>query len=76
MITAAYVHLLAEFVSRSADDVPTGDVVEQLLAGPLADRDALLAFFSRGVLFSPEARAGWEEPDLAPLNLARSIPNA
>ena len=75
-ITVAYVHLLAEFVSRFADDVPTGDVVEQLLAGPLADRDALLAFFSRGALFSPEARAGRVEPDLAPLSLARLIPNA
>ena len=75
-ITAAYVHLLAEFVSRFSDDVPIGDVVGQLLAGPLADRDALLAFFSRGVLFSPQARAAWIQPDLVPLSLARLIPNA
>lgn len=33
----------------------------------LFDRDALLAFYSRDLLFSDRARAGWVAPDLHPL---------
>ncbi|HZI20514.1 MAG TPA: hypothetical protein VEY09_18185 [Pyrinomonadaceae bacterium] len=32
-----------------------------------APRDLPLEFYSRGLLFSPEARARWAEPDLKPL---------
>jgi hypothetical protein len=41
------------------------DFAAFLAAHPwLLDRDCLLAFYSRGRLFSDEARARWVEPDL------------
>lgn len=41
--------------------------VNRLLAGERGQRDYPLRFWSRERLFSPEARLGWVEPDLAPL---------
>ena len=69
-ITAAYVTLLSQFHERGPANVALADRVAQLLAGPLAARDILFAFFSRERLMSTEARASWVEPDLAPLNLS------
>jgi hypothetical protein len=67
-ITRAYAQLLAAFAKRQAD-VPVAERVARLLAGDLADRGALLKFYSRARLESAEARLGWVEPDLAPLAL-------
>jgi hypothetical protein len=67
-ITRAYAQLLAVFAQRQAD-VPVAERVARLLAGDLADRGALLKFYSRARLESAEARLGWVEPDLAPLAL-------
>ncbi len=71
-ITRAYVVLIAEFLRR----LPTTDAdlsgrVRELLASPLVARDALLACYSKGRLFSVEARREWVEPDLSPLGLER-----
>ena len=74
-ITAAYVRLIADFLARDADDArqtphprQTLDAqVQRLLASPLAEKDTLLRFWSRALLMSPPARAGWVPPDLAPL---------
>jgi hypothetical protein len=41
-----------------------------LLAGPCGDKDWLLAYWSRELLFSPAARASWAPPDLAVLPFA------
>ncbi|MGZ8282295.1 MAG: hypothetical protein ACXWUN_04995 [Allosphingosinicella sp.] len=41
--------------------------VNALLRSPHGRRDWPLRFYSRDRLFSPEARLGWVEPDLAPL---------
>lgn len=64
-ITRAYVTLLADFLASG----PAGRTIEtragELLASPLAARDALLRYYSRERLFSPEARLGWLEPDAA-----------
>ena len=68
-ITRAYVQLLAAFADRHAD-TPLVDRVERLLTSELAERSALLKFFSRARLESAEARLGWIEPDVAPLALA------
>jgi hypothetical protein len=65
-VTRAYVQLLAEFASRHGDKT-VAERVALLLAHPLADRHALLRFYSRARLDSVEARLGWIEPDLAPL---------
>lgn len=46
---------------------PLVDRVNALLRAPQGRRDWPLGFYSRERLFSPEARLGWVEPDLAPL---------
>jgi len=47
--------------------------VAQLLDSPLADREALFAFYSRERLMSTLSRAEWVEPDLAPLCRVRGL---
>ncbi len=75
-ITAAYARLIADFFSASASESASAVAgegidlearVAALLASPLADRAALFRFWSRERLLSPEARAAWLPPDLAPL---------
>jgi hypothetical protein len=65
-VTRAYVQLLAAFTEQYPG-VPVAEQLRRLLAGPLADKAALFAFYSRGRLESAAARLGWVEPDLAPL---------
>jgi hypothetical protein len=43
------------------------EVVNRLLAGPIALRSWPLTHYSREVLFSVPARRGWVEPDLLPI---------
>jgi len=43
------------------------EVLRELLASPFGRSDWLLAYYSRGHLFSVEARRRWVEPDLSPL---------
>ena len=73
-ITAAYARLIADFLaapvpvaSSSGSGTDLEARVVALLASPLADRAALFRFWSRERLLSPEARAVWLPPDLAPL---------
>jgi len=65
-VTRAYVQLLSAFAVRHGDKT-VAERVTALLADPLADKQALLRFYSRMRLDSVEARLGWAEPDLAPL---------
>jgi hypothetical protein len=53
-------------VAAAARETPCHDSAGFLLAHPL-DRDVPLAFYSRELLFSLEARAIYVPPDLAPL---------
>lgn len=62
-ITRAFVELLAIFLAGFPAGTPLKQRVAALLRSPLAERDALLAFYDRARLMSPEARAGWIEPD-------------
>ena len=64
-VTRAYVYLLAAFAARHADKT-VAERVTALLNDPLADKTALLRFYSRERLESVQARLGWAEPDLAP----------
>jgi hypothetical protein len=66
-ITRAYVELIADFFTTFGPAVELEARVRALLASPLADREALLRYWSREVLFSVEARRGWVAPNLAPL---------
>ena len=65
-ITAAYARLIADFLAADATASLEARVAT-LLASPLAERAALFRFWSRERLLSPEARAAWLPPDLAPL---------
>ena len=65
-ITRAYVQLLGAFAVRHGDKT-VAERVTALLTDPLADKKALLSFYSRPALESVQARLGWVEPDLAPL---------
>ena len=58
-ITRYYVHAVARLADQPIDRV---------LADPSVARDAPLRHWSREALFSVEARAGWTEPDRAPLD--------
>jgi hypothetical protein len=44
---------------------PLHILVNTLLAGPCGNKDWLLAYWSRALLFTPRARAIWVPPDLA-----------
>jgi len=65
-VTRAYVQLLGAFATRHGEKT-VAERVTALLADPLADKKALLGFYSRPALESVQARLGWVEPDLAPL---------
>jgi hypothetical protein len=65
-VTRAYVQLLAAFAARH-EAMTDAQRVTTLLADPLADKQALLRFYSRQRLESSTARLGWAEPDLEPL---------
>ncbi|MDP1557000.1 MAG: hypothetical protein Q8L84_16195 [Hyphomonas sp.] len=62
-ITQASLHMAA----RALRDAPLHVVLAELLAGPCGKPDWIFAYWSRGVLMSPEARRAWIAPDLAPL---------
>ena len=66
-ITRAYLLLLAQFV-RAHADLTGAALAQALLGSPLAQRDALLNYYSRDLLMSVGARRGWVEPDLSPLD--------
>ena len=65
-ITGAYVRLIAGFFAGRAD-LPLPERVAGLIGGVLAERDALLRYYSRETLLSAQARAEWVEPDIHPL---------
>ena len=68
-ITVAYVELLSQFLSSFTDGTSLRDRLGALLDSPLASKDALLRFYSRGRLMSTTARAQWVEPDVAQLDV-------
>jgi hypothetical protein len=66
-ITVAYVQLIADFLASCPASEDLGARTTRLLAGPIGVREVLLRHWSRERLMSPEARAAWLPPDLAPL---------
>jgi len=71
-VTAAYVRIIDAHLRASAPEASLAERIRLLIVSPLARRDLLLEFYSRDRLMSPQARAGWVEPDLAPLAEALS----
>lgn len=74
-ITRAYVQLLSEFLDACSAALPLTERVARLLASPVADKEALLQFYSRGHLMSAQARAAWVEPDILPLRVSALVGN-
>lgn len=68
-ITVAYVCLIDAFLATFASHVPLDRRVQSMLEGTLAERSFVATFWSRELLMSPEARAAWVPPDVAPLAL-------
>jgi len=66
-ITTAYVRLIADFLATFEANVEIEQRAAMLIDGPLGERSALLAFWSKDRLMSEQARAEWVPPDLAPL---------
>ena len=67
-ITRAYVQLLSQFLEACSPESSLDARVSRMLASPLADRQAMLRFYSHDRLMSVDARRSWLEPDLAPLS--------
>ena len=65
-ITRAYVRLLSDFIGRHSG-LAVADCVQALLVSPLAEKTALLRYYSKESLGSVSARRGWVEPDMEPL---------
>jgi hypothetical protein len=68
-ITRAYVHLVSDFIAARPASI-AADCAQALLASPLAEKTALLRYYSKETLLSVAARRGWVEPDLAPLRFS------
>ena len=69
-VTRAYVQLLAQFLAACPSTMPLAERVSRLIASPLAEKEALLEFYSRERLMSSAARANWVEPDILPLHIS------
>jgi hypothetical protein len=67
-ITRLFIRTLRAKLAESEGQGLAGRVNAILLA-PEGRRDWPLRFYSPGLLFSPEARLGWVEPDLAGMDL-------
>ncbi|KQZ17771.1 hypothetical protein [Caulobacter sp. Root1472] len=67
-ITQAYLAAIRAFVAALPAGTSDGEAAARLLATPMGDKAWPLGFWSRERLFSVEARRGWVEPDLRPLD--------
>lgn len=67
-ITQASLRGVRAHLKGEPADAPLHAIHARLMAGPLGRSDWLLAHWSRERLFTPEAKARWISPDIAPLN--------
>ncbi|MEH6487095.1 hypothetical protein [Hyphomonas oceanitis] len=66
-ITQASLRAAWHMLDRAAPDTPLHLVLRELMASELGQSGWLMAYWSKPVLFSVEARRSWVEPDLQPL---------
>ena len=66
-ITQAYLAAIRAFVAALPPGTDDAEAVARLLATPMGDKAWPLTYWSRERLFCVEARRGWVEPDLKPL---------
>ncbi|WEK42318.1 MAG: hypothetical protein P0Y64_13065 [Candidatus Sphingomonas colombiensis] len=66
-ITLASMRAASAWLHTHPATISLSEILAHLLASPFGKPDWLLAYWSRSLLFTPEARHGWIEPDLASL---------
>ena len=66
-ITRFYVAVISQFVSKADRTRPIEELAEELL-NQFGSKALPLQYWSRERLYSVEARMGWSEPDLRPLD--------
>lgn len=66
-ITLASLRMTRAHLATECGDAPLHAIHARLMAGPLGQRDWMLAYWSRERLFSPDARRHWVEPDIKSL---------
>jgi len=67
-ITQAYLAGIRAFAAGLPDGTSDAEAAAALLKTPMGDKAWPLTHWSRARLFSVEARRGWVEPDLKPLD--------
>jgi hypothetical protein len=67
-ITQAYLAGIRAFVAGLAPGTDDARAAADLMRTPMGDKEWPLTHWSRGRLFSVEARRGWVDPDLKPLD--------
>lgn len=67
-ITQAYLAAIRAFDAALPPGLDDAEAARRLLASALGDKDWPLTHWSRERLFTPEARLGWVDPDLRPLD--------
>jgi hypothetical protein len=65
-ITRAYVLLIADVIS-ACEGRTAAECVQAVWSSPVAQKGALLHYYSESLLQSSTARCGWVEPDRRPL---------
>jgi hypothetical protein len=66
-ITRASLHAARYVIQRSPPHAAMHTLANAILAGEFGRSDWLLAYWSRPLLFSPEARRRWIDPDIKAL---------
>lgn len=66
-ITLFYLWAIGAYLERASGDTSLVDLANGLINSPLGNRQFPLEYYSRELLFSWQARVGWVEPDLKPL---------
>ena len=64
-ITRAFLRGVRLFLEEADPDEPLHELVNELLLSPMGRRDWPMRFYSRGRLFSVEARRAFVAPDIA-----------
>lgn len=67
-ITQAYLAAIRAFVAGLPAEIGDAEAAARLLATPMGDKAWPLTHWSRERLFSVDARRGWVDPDLKPLD--------
>jgi hypothetical protein len=67
-LTQLYIKGVRAFAATLPEGTGLVEAVNALLASEIGDRSWPLCFYSKERLFSVEARRGWVEPDLEPLD--------